>query len=112
MSLAAVVWVDRWHALVARRVDGRPAIVEVTREADPEPAYLRRVAEEAHDCPRLIVLGPDEDRLAFDRQYETLFVRPDRFVEVEACPRCSSSELLDRLRFIEGDGSADPAARP
>ena len=107
MSLGVVVWLDHWHAFVARREEGRQAIVEVGREADPERIYLRRVAEIASDCPRVMILGPDDDRLAFDQEYETLYRRSDHFVEVEACVWPTSAGLLDRLRLLEG---TDPVA--
>jgi hypothetical protein len=103
---AVVIWLDRWHAFVARRVDGgRRSIVEVSRDADPEPVYLHRVAEIALDARRVMILGPDDDRDAFDREYESMYVRSDRFVDVEACPWPSSAGLLDRLRLLEDDGS-------
>lgn len=99
---AIVVWLDHWHAVIARSEHGHRAVVEVDREADTEMAYVRRVVEAAHDGGRLMVLGPDDERLAFDRQYETLYARSDRFVEVEASAALPSSDLLDRLRFLEG----------
>jgi hypothetical protein len=99
--VAVVVWLDHWHAFVARRSRGPDAIVEVARDAEPEAVYLRRVAEIAKDCPRVMILGPDDDHLAFDREYEALYERRDRFVELEACPWPTSSGLLDRLRFLE-----------
>jgi hypothetical protein len=98
---AVVVWLDHWHAFVARRAEGRCAIVAVEREDDPELAYLGRVADVAGDCPRVMILGPDDDRLAFDHDYELRFARRDRFVEIEASPWSSSGELLDRLRLLE-----------
>ena len=110
MSLGVVVWLDRWHAFVAHREGGRGAIVEVGRDADPEPVYLRRVAEVAMDCPRVMILGPDDDRLAFDREYETIFKRGDRFVEIEACPWPTSAGLLDRLRLLEGEAASSLVA--
>lgn len=106
---AVVVWLDRWHAFVARWEEGRRSIVEVGRDAEPEASYLRRVAEIAHDCPRVMILGPDDDRLAFDRAYESMYERSDRFVDVEACPWPTSAGLLDRLRLLEGDETALPA---
>jgi hypothetical protein len=110
--LAVVVWLDHWHAFVARRSHGPNAIVEVARDAEPEEAYLRRVAQVACDCPRVMILGPDDDRLAFDREYESIYERPDRFVEVEACPWPSSSGLLDRLRLLEGADAPVSEAAP
>ena len=102
--VAVVVWLDHWHAFIARRSHGPNAIVEVARDAEPEARYLRRVAEVASDCRRVMILGPDDDRVAFDREYESLYERSDRFVEVEACPWPTSSGLLDRLRLLEDDG--------
>ena len=107
--VAVVVWLDHGHALIARSEHGHRAVVEVDREAASEADYVRRVAEAAHDGARLIVLGPDDERLAFDRQYETMYARSDLFVEVEACAAVSSTELLDRLRFLEGNGLGIPA---
>jgi hypothetical protein len=103
MAIAVVVWLDHWHAVIARSEHGRRAVIEVAREAEPEAAYVRRVVEAAHDGGRLMVLGPDDERLTFDHEYEALYVRSDRLVEVEASAAVSSSELVDRLRFLEGD---------
>jgi hypothetical protein len=102
--LAVVVWLDHWHALIAHRSNGHDAVVEVERAADSEPAFLRHVAVVADDCPRVMILGPDTDRIAFDHEYETLYARGDRFVEVEACPWPAPEGLLDRLRMLEGLG--------
>jgi hypothetical protein len=101
-SVAIVVWVDHWHALVARSEHGQRALVRVDRESEPEAAWLGRVAVAAHDGTRLIVLGPDDERLAFDRKYEATCPRHDLFVEIEACGTPSPSELFDRLRVLEG----------
>lgn len=106
--LAAVVWIDHWHALVARRRDGRQAIVDVERAAEPEAAFVHRVAEVAKDCSRLMILGPDEERLEVDREYIALHGRLDFFVEVEAASSASPADLLDRLRLLEGDDRALP----
>ena len=101
--LAAVVWIDHWHALVARRQAGERAIVDLVRAAEPEAAYVRRVAEAASDCSRLMILGPDDERLKFDREFESIHGWTDLFVEVEASPGTSATELLDRLRLLEGE---------
>lgn len=100
---AAVVWLDHWHALVARRDAGHPAIVGIDRESDREDDYLVRVARAAADCERVMILGPGPERIAFERAYGHLYRRGDRLVDVEASPGASSSELMDRLRFLEGD---------
>lgn len=105
-ELAVVVWLDHWHAFVAQRSDGHDTVVEIEREADPERTYLRRVATVACDCRRVMILGPDDDRLAFDHEYESMYARCDRFVEIEASPFPVPFALLDRLRMLEGVGGA------
>lgn len=97
---AAVVWLDRWHARVVRSRPGTPMITEVDRASDPEAAYLFRIARAAADCDRVVILGPDASRLAFEREYVALYKRPDRLLEVGVAPALHDDELLDRLRFI------------
>ncbi len=96
----ALVWLDRSHALVARAYDGKTLVTEIDRQLDAEPAFLLRVAREAAECDRLVVMGPDASRIAFEREYVALYKRPDRLVdagmEIEPAPR----ELIDRLRFL------------
>ena len=102
---AAVIWVDGWHALVARNEQGRPRITEVDREADPMHDYFVRVAHEADDCDRLMLLGPAGTLGAFEREYESLYRRADRFVDAEAAAGATERDLLERLVLI------DPAQR-
>lgn len=103
---AIVVWLDHWHALIARSEHGRRDILEVDRGAETEPDYVRRVVEAAHDGGWIVVLGPDDERLTFDRQYEAVYARSDRVVEVEAAAAVSVRALVDRLRFLEGARAA------
>ena len=102
-SHAAVIWVDGWHALVAHRDHGHRTVTEVLREGDPEEEYLLHVAHEADDCDRLMVLGPAAPRLAFEREYATVYRRPDRVIEAETAASATPAELLDRLRFLDWD---------
>ncbi len=98
---AAVVWLDRSHALVARSLQGHPAVTEVDREADPEPSYLLRVIHEAADCDRLVVMGPDASRVAFEREYVALYRRPDRLIDVGRVETPRDADLVDTLRLLE-----------
>jgi hypothetical protein len=100
---AAVVWVDGWHALVARAQAGHPSITEVDREAEPEQEYFVRVAREADDCDRLMILGPGTTRLAFEREYTSLYRRSDRFVDAETAALATERELIERLHQIDPD---------
>jgi len=102
-SHAAVVWVDGWHALVAHAQGGRPTVTEIDRDAEPEHDYFIRVAREADDCDRLMILGPGTTRLAFEHEYADLYRRSDRFVDAETAAPASERELLDRLHFLDPD---------
>lgn len=99
--LAAVVWLDRSHALVARSHEGRAEITEVDRAFEPEPSYLLRVVHEAADCDRLVVMGPDASRVAFEREYVALYRRPDRLIDVGQVITPRKSDLVDVLRMLE-----------
>lgn len=100
---AAVVWVDGWHALVASASHGQAHVTEIDREAEPEHDYFVRVAREADDCERLMILGPGTTRLAFEREYAALYRRSDRFVDAETAAPTGERELLDRLHQIDPD---------
>lgn len=98
---AAVVWLDRTHALVARLHEGRPEVTEVDRSFDPEPKYLLRVLHEAADCERLVVMGSDATRIALEREYVALYRRPDRLIDVGQTTTPGTADLVDQLRMLE-----------
>lgn len=100
---AAVVWIDGWHALIAQAQSGRATIREIDRDAEPEHDYFVRVAHTADDCDRLMIVGPGTTRLAFEREYASLYRRPDRFVDAETAPLATERELIERLHQIEPD---------
>ena len=105
---AAVVWLDHWHALVARRDHGARAIVDVDRAGESEGEYLVRVARVTDDCDRLMILGPGDDRLAFGREFVAHHDREAVALDIEASVAASPAELFDRLRLLEGDVLAQP----
>lgn len=98
---AAVIWVDGWHALIAHTDHGRPTVTEVDRAAEPEHDYFLRIARAAEDCDRLMLLGPATTWQAFEREYEAMYRRGDRFVEAETAAPTSPRELVERLRLLE-----------
>ena len=98
---SAVVWLDRTHALVARAREGRPEVTEVDRSFDAETAYLLRVLHAAADCDRLVVMGPDADRIALEREYVALYRRPDRLIDVGQVDIPRAADLVDQLRILE-----------
>ena len=98
---AAVVWLDRSHALIARAHDGLPAVTEVDRDQDLEPAYLLRVAHEAAGCDRVVIMGADASRIAFEREYVALYRRPDRLIDVGLAATPEPRDLVQQLRQLE-----------
>ncbi|HJP88847.1 MAG TPA: hypothetical protein VJ850_07440 [Candidatus Limnocylindrales bacterium] len=97
---AAVVWLDRRHALVARADGGHHVVSEVDREADSEPGYLLRVIHAAAECDRVVVMGPDATRIDFERGYVALYRRPDRLIDVGYASQPARSELVEQLQLI------------
>jgi hypothetical protein len=106
---AAVVWLDPWHALVARRDHGVAAIVDLVRDAEPEPAFLDRVADLTDDCDRVMILGPSNDRLTRERDVVVHHHRDIVALDIEARASASLTELFDRLRLLEGDSPISSA---
>ena len=98
---AAVVWLDLRHALVARMRDGHSVVSEVERDADPEVQYLRRVVHEAAGCDRVVIMGPDAARIDFEREYVTLYRRPDRLIDVGIAYQPGRRELVEQLAMVE-----------
>ena len=97
----AVVWLDRTHAMVARARDGHSVVTEVDRDLDPETEYLVHVANAAAGCDRVVIMGADASRIAFEREYVALYRRPDRLIDLGSSPAPARSDLIDQLRVIE-----------
>ncbi len=99
---AGVVYVEPWFAMVARYGEPKPVVTCFERARESTPEFLARVAHETTDCDRLVVMGPGDERLAFEREYVTLYRRPDRLVDDEPAAGATRFDLLDRLRMLEG----------
>jgi hypothetical protein len=98
---AAVIWLDLRHAFVARAHDGHPTVTEVGRDADSELHYMLRVVREAADCDRVVIMGPDAARIDFEREYVTLYRRPDQLIDVGLSFQPGPRELIEQLELIE-----------
>ena len=98
---AAIVWLDLHHAVIARARSGRSIVTEVDREADPVPMYLLRVVHEAADCDRIVIMGPDHARIDFEREYVSLYHRPERLIDVGVSFEPARRELVAQLELIE-----------
>ena len=102
---AALIWLDRRHALVAREFTEGALVTEVDRDfAATESSYLLEIVRQAADTDRIVVMGPDGSRVAFEREYVSLYQRPERLVDAGDESEPNPRELVDRLRFILGGG--------
>ena len=99
---AALIWLDRSHALVARARSGGTVVTSVDRALDQEPQYLLRVAHEAEDCDRVVVTGADAVRVAFEREYVAVYRRPDRLLDGGAEDEPGPRAMAERLRLLTG----------
>lgn len=98
---SAVVWINGHRADVTTMSDdGRISTCEITRGWLSEPAYLAQVVQLIGDRQRVVILGPSSIRLALEREYITLFRRPDRLVDVEPAGTLTTDDLIDRLRVL------------
>jgi hypothetical protein len=84
---AAVVWVDRAHAVTIHiEADGRVAIATTqlpgTSSPEAENLALLKVVEAIGDARRVILLGDAATRTALEREYVAINGRPERLVEL------------------------------
>ena len=100
---SAVAWIAGGHALVATNTPrGQVTVAELSgragsREADP---FLASVVDAIGDCERVLIMGPGVARLALEREYVTIFHRPERLVDVEPSGPMNREDLVDRLRTL------------
>ena len=100
-ATAAVAWIDGSRAIVASTSDPDRAI-ELRRGPGPRSAFLARIVDAIGNAERVVILGPGDDRLALEREYVSLYRRPDRLVDVERSDPMGTTELLARLRELAG----------
>ncbi|MFZ5853086.1 MAG: hypothetical protein ACOYXS_01095 [Chloroflexota bacterium] len=100
----AVTWIDSTRAIVARTGRNGRISVSVIRP-DPELVeeripFLSQVVDEIGDRDRVVIMGPDAMRVELEREYVTIFQRPDRIVDVETSGPTEQTELVRRLELL------------
>lgn len=103
----AVVWIGARRAVVLRGTAGEhPAPREIPLPAVParRPPALARVARAIGAVDRVLVLGPDDERTALERELVAIGHRPETIAEAvfEAVPR--PEDLRARLRGLAAAG--------
>ena len=97
----AAVWINRRRAMVATMSrDGRVTTCEISRGWLPVRAYLAQVVRVIGDRQRVVILGPSSVRLALEREYVSMYQRPDRVVDVEPAGPVKLQDLVDRLHTL------------
>ncbi len=99
---AAITWIGRDHAIVARRwATDEIDVAEIDREAaDDGGRFLARIAHEIGDPDRLVVMGAEPLRVELEREYVILSHRPDRLVDMEPETEPTRDQIVARLREV------------
>jgi hypothetical protein len=98
---SAVVWIDGRHALVTEtNPDGHISTIAIERGPEAELPYLARAVRAIGDRERVMILGPNAVRTELEREYVTIYHRPERLVDVEPAGTVEERDLVDRLRVL------------
>lgn len=97
---AAVAWIDRSHAVVARTEGSGERRLTVRAGSSAEGPYLARVVDAIGDRERVLILGSDPLRVALEREYVAIHHRPERLVDVELAAPVDGAELDRRLATL------------
>jgi hypothetical protein len=97
----AVTWINGREAIVARtNPSGVPSTRRLLRHLDDQTRYLARVVHAIGDCERVVILGPGSTKLALEREYVSIYHRPERLVDVEPAGPTCEADLAQRLATL------------
>jgi hypothetical protein len=100
---AAVAYVDDEHAIVVKDLaDGSVSVEDIARRRPEDISYLVRIVDAIGERARVAILGPDDLRLALEREYVAVHHRPDQLVDVEDASRETAAQLIARLEELRG----------
>lgn len=100
---SAVVWIDAQRAIVATSTGGAEAVVsEISAPGDDgeDSTYLARVVDAIGDRERVVIMGPDDSRLALEREYVAIDHRPERLIDVEPAGPLDRDDVVARLNQL------------
>jgi hypothetical protein len=102
----AVVWIDESGATVAAtKPEGGYELKSVLPDPgdrfEPEH-FLAHVVEEIAERERVVILGPSSTRTALEREYVTIYQRPERLIDVEPADAKERDRLVERLAILAG----------
>jgi hypothetical protein len=98
---SAVAWIDERRAFVAE-IDqaGQMTTCSIERGGISVLSYLALVVDAIGDQERVLILGPGDVRLELEREYVSIYHRPDRLVDVEPAGAIGTMDLARRLREL------------
>jgi hypothetical protein len=96
----AVVWIETGRAIVARRTSGAADAVVETLTHEPGPLGIADVAHRVGQAAQVLVLGPDDVRLALEREIVAIGHHPERIREERLAGPMSQDAVLARLDRI------------
>jgi hypothetical protein len=95
---SAAVWINSRSAIIALMGDdGQVSTCEIDRGVEPEQSFLAIVVRAIGDRERVLIIGPGAARLALEREYVSIYQRPDRLVDVEPGDALDRVDLVRRL---------------
>ncbi|HEX2755516.1 MAG TPA: hypothetical protein VHM48_08635 [Candidatus Limnocylindrales bacterium] len=98
---SAVIWLNGRQAIIAGiRGDEQVSQVIVNRGPGTELEYLAAVVRAIGDRERVMILGPNQVRLDLEREYVSIYRRPERLVDVEPAGRMDAEALVEWVRRL------------
>ncbi|HEU4672066.1 MAG TPA: hypothetical protein VFS32_04140 [Candidatus Limnocylindrales bacterium] len=98
---SAVAYIDDEHAIVVKNLpDASIGVIDIPCRKPEDLSYLVRIVDEIGPRRRVAILGPDRLRLELEREYVTLYRRPDLLVDVEESDGETAAHLIDRLEEL------------
>jgi hypothetical protein len=101
----ALIWIDREAALIVADARDGTERFEILDRAMSETGdvFEARITDTVLDADRILILGPADMRIDFERTYVAITHRPDRLIDLESAP-------LRRLSEVPPSDVAQPRA--
>jgi len=100
----AIVWIDSDRAVVARTTPQNTitsaVVPHAPKDRGKDPHDLALVADMIGDCEEVLIMGPLSMRTALEREYVSIFHRPERIVDIETSHPLTEAEIVERLRRL------------
>ncbi|HEX9044870.1 MAG TPA: hypothetical protein VF802_07595 [Candidatus Limnocylindrales bacterium] len=99
-ATGAVTWIDSSRAVVVGTNGDHSEVTTLDPETLEAIPFLARVVDAIGDRDRILILGPDAMRVELEREYVSIFHRPDRLLDVETSGTADEADLIRRLEAL------------